>query len=76
MARLAARTAAEVTGAAVATRLENLFSDLQAALDHLERRGTVPAQRETLSAGTRRPTGFVEVARLRAEVRGWWSAAA
>ena len=71
MARLAARTPAEVTGAAVATRLENLLSDLQAALDHLERRGTVPAQRDNSFGGDASADGFVEVARLRAEVRGW-----
>jgi hypothetical protein len=71
MARLAARTPAEVTGAAVATRLENLLSDLQAALDHLERRGSVPAQRDNSFGGDESDDGFVEVARLRAEVRGW-----
>jgi predicted ATPase/DNA-binding XRE family transcriptional regulator len=71
MARLAARTPAEVTGAAVATRLENLLSDLQAALDHLERRGSVPAQRDDSFGDDASADGFVEVARLRAEVRGW-----
>jgi hypothetical protein len=69
MARLAARTSAELSqggsvGATAATRAEYLLSDFQAALTHLERR--VPTQRSG-DGGIEQ----VDVAWLRDEVGRW-----